>query len=225
MVAQNIAFGIIAALATFGAIRVVTTKNVVHAALWLVLVLAAVGASFLLLGSEFVGITQVLVYIGAIVVLFLFGIMLTRAQIGRDPQLTTRSWPMALVVSVALLGVLSFTLIDAFHGDELPDDTRVTFASPEVASVLTDLGVSSDAPGLTKDELRSRVDDLDQADDAKSALRVRIDQIDGADLQSAGSNTAVISDTIFTQYLVPFEVVSVLLLAALVGAIVLARKE
>ena len=52
MVAQNIAFGLIAAMATFGAIRVVTTKNIVHAALWLVLVLAAVGASFLLVGGE-----------------------------------------------------------------------------------------------------------------------------------------------------------------------------
>ena len=225
MVAQNIAFGIIAAMTTFGAIRVVTTKNIVHAALWLVLVLAAVGASFLLVGAEFVGVTQVLVYIGAIVVLFLFGIMLTRAQIGQDPQLTMRSWPMALVVSVALLGVLSFTLIDAFHADELPDDTRVTFATPEVTSVLVDLGVPTDRPGLTKDELRTLVDDLQQGDDAKSALRVRIDHIDAADLQSTGSNTAAISDSIFTQYLVPFEVVSVLLLAALVGAIVLARKE
>jgi NADH-quinone oxidoreductase subunit J len=225
MVAQNIAFGIIAAMATFGAIRVVTTKNIVHAALWLVLVLAAVGASFLLVGAEFVGVTQVLVYIGAIVVLFLFGIMLTRAQIGRDPQLTMRSWPMALVVSLALLGVLSFTLIDAFHADELPDDTRVTFATPEVTSVLTDLGLPTDKPGITKADLTSRVDDLQQGDDVKTALRARIEHIDAADLQATGSNTAAISDSIFTQYLVPFEVVSVLLLAALVGAIVLARKE
>ena len=225
MVAQNIAFGIIAALATFGAIRVVTTKNIVHAALWLVLVLAAVGASFLLVGAEFVGITQVLVYIGAIVVLFLFGIMLTRAQIGRDPQLTARSWPMALVVAVALLGVLSYAVIDEFHGDELPDDTRITFATPEVTSVLADLGVPADETGLTKDDLRSRVDGLAQGDDVKADLRTRIDHIEAADLQATGSNTAAVSDTIFTQYLVPFEVVSVLLLAALVGAIVLARKE
>jgi NADH-quinone oxidoreductase subunit J len=84
MVAQHIAFGVIAAIVIFGALRVVTTNNVVHAALYLVLVLAGAGASFLLLGAEFVGITQILVYIGAIVVLFLFGIMLTRAPIGRE---------------------------------------------------------------------------------------------------------------------------------------------
>ena len=218
MVAQNLFFYGIALVIVYSGFRVVTSDNVVHAALYLVAVLAGVGAQYVMLAAEFVAATQLLVYIGAIVVLFLFGIMLTRAQIGRDPQLTTRGWPMALFVAVALLGVLSFSLIDAFHGDELPDDTRVLFATPEVTSVLTDLGLPTDQPGFTKDE-------LDQADDAKSALRVRIDKIDAADLQSTGSNTAAISDTIFTQYLVPFEVVSVLLLAALVGAIVLARKE
>ena len=68
------------------AIRVVTTRNVVHAALYLVLVLAGVAAQYILLAAEFVAITQVLVYIGAIVVLFLFGIMLTRAPIGQDAR-------------------------------------------------------------------------------------------------------------------------------------------
>jgi NADH-quinone oxidoreductase subunit J len=122
-----------------------------------------VGASFLLLGAEFVGITQILVYIGAIVVLFLFGIMLTRAPIGRELQLTGRNWPVGIVVGLALAGVLGYSLIDAFGSDKLP-------------------------PG------RQQL-------------------------------TADVSDSIFSTYLVPFEVVSVLLLAALVGAIVLARKE
>ena len=71
-VAQNVFFGIIAVTMVVSAVRVVTTKNVVHAALWLVIVLAGVAAQFILLGSEFVAVTQVLVYIGAVVVLFLF---------------------------------------------------------------------------------------------------------------------------------------------------------
>ena len=62
-----------------------------HAALWLVLVLAGAAAQFLLLAAEFVALTQVLVYIGAIVVLFLFGIMLTKAEIGGDADLTRRN--------------------------------------------------------------------------------------------------------------------------------------
>ena len=80
MVAQNIAFGIIAVIMVVGALRVVTVNNVVHAALWLVLVLAGAAAQYILLAAEFVAVTQVLVYIGAVMVLFLFGTMLTRAQ-------------------------------------------------------------------------------------------------------------------------------------------------
>ena len=101
-----------------------TTTNVVHAALWLVLVLAGVGASFLLLGAEFVGITQILVYIGAIVVLFLFGIMLTRAPIGADPKVNNRYWYVGLVVALPLLGVLGYVLIDAFDDDRAPRARR-----------------------------------------------------------------------------------------------------
>ena len=58
-----------------------------HAALWLVVVLGGAAAQYMLLAAEFVAATQILVYIGAIVVLFLFGIMLTRAQIGRETDL------------------------------------------------------------------------------------------------------------------------------------------
>jgi len=105
MVAQHIAFGLIAAIVIIGALRVVTTNNVVHAALWLVAVLVGVGGSFLLVGAEFVGVTQLLIYVGAIVVLFLFGIMLTRAPIGREVHLTSRAWPLAIVVAVPIAGV------------------------------------------------------------------------------------------------------------------------
>ena len=76
MVAQNVFFGIIAFVMICSAFKVVTTKNVIHAALWLVVVLAGVAGQFLLLGAEFVGVTQILVYIGAVVVLLLFGVML-----------------------------------------------------------------------------------------------------------------------------------------------------
>ena len=78
LIAQNIGFAIIAAVMIVGAIRVVTTNNVVHGALWLVVVLAGAAAQYILLAAEFVAVTQVLVYIGAVMVLFLFGTMLTR---------------------------------------------------------------------------------------------------------------------------------------------------
>ncbi|MGQ0434299.1 MAG: NADH-quinone oxidoreductase subunit J family protein [Microthrixaceae bacterium] len=171
MVAQNIFFYLIAATIVFSAIRVVTTQNVVHAALYLVAVLAGVAAQYVLLTAEFVAATQVLVYIGAIVVLFLFGIMLTRAQIGRAQDLTHKHWLSGAATALLLFGVMTYALVDEFGWTRtpLPADTRITSVG--------------------------------------------------------GSNTASVSDSIFGQYLVPFEVISVLLLAALVGAIVLARKE
>src|SRR5262249_111116 len=82
--AQIIAFGIIAAMMIAGAIRVVTSNNVVHAALWLVVVLAGAAAQYVLLAAGFVATTQILVYVGAVMVLFLFGTMLTRSKIGRQ---------------------------------------------------------------------------------------------------------------------------------------------
>ena len=165
-VAQNVFFGLLAVAAIVGAVRVVTTTNVVHAALWLVLVLAAVGANFLLVGAEFVGITQVLVYIGAIVVLFLFGTMLTRAPIGKDPTVDNPLGQrgLGLGIAVLMMGLLSFVLIDEWGGDHVREVSPV-------------------------------------------------------------GNTAAVSDAIFSNYLIPFEVIGLLLTAALIGAIVLARKE
>jgi NADH-quinone oxidoreductase subunit J len=164
VVAQNIAFGIIAAFMVLGAIRVVTSNNVVHAALWLVLVLAGAAAQYLLLAAEFVAITQVLVYVGAVMVLFIFGTMLTRAQIGRERDLNNRGWPLALFVALVLCGTVVYVLIDAFGDDKLPTD-------PAIQSVQS------------------------------------------------------VSDSIFGPYLIPFWALSFLLLAAMVGAIVLARKD
>ena len=171
MVAQNLFFYGIAAMIVFGALRVVTTKNVVHAALWLVAVLAGVAMQYFVLTAEFVAATQVLIYIGAIVVLFLFGIMLTRAKIGREQQLTNRHWVGGALTALVLLGVMGYALLDSYGWSRtpLPADTRIESVN--------------------------------------------------------GSNTATVSDSIFSQYLVPFEAISVLLLAALVGAIVLARKD
>jgi NADH-quinone oxidoreductase subunit J len=164
VVAQNIAFGVIAAAIVVSALKVVTTRNVVHAALYLVVVLAGIAGQYILLLSEFIAAVQVLVYIGAIVVLFLFGIMLTRAIIGLDPD-TDHPGQRVLAAAVALLlgGVLTYVLID-FFGDD----------------------------------------------------KIRLDEV---------QRTNEVGDAIFSTFLVPFEAVSVLLLAALVGAIVIARRD
>ena len=174
MVAENIAFGILAAAAVLGALRVVTTKNVVHAALYLVVVLASVGAIYLLLAAEFVAVVQYLVYIGAIVVLFLFGVMLTRASHGHEGELDNGQRGLAAIVALFLAGVLGYAILD--WTNDLPHDKL-----PKLAG--------------------------------------------GAEAVSRARGTGPVGDAIFSTYLVPFEVVSVLLLAALVGAIVIARRD
>ena len=164
MVAQNLFFFAIAAVIVYSGFRVVTSDNVVHAALHLVAVLASVAAQYVLLAAEFVAATKVLVYIGAIVVLFLFGIMLTRAKLGVDDTVGKERHLMAILVAVLLMGVMGYALVDGFR------EVKVGERDPLL-------------------------------------------------------NTAVVSDSIFSQYLIPFEVVSMLLLAALIGAIVVARKD
>ena len=163
MVAQNIAFGIIAVGILAAALRVVTTSNVVHAALWLVVVLGGVGAQYFLLLAEFIAVAQFLVYIGAIVVVFLFGIMLTRAQIGKEAGLDNEQRGVAAAVALLVLGLLGYVLVDVFEDEELP--------------------------------------------------------------MEAVQRTREVGDVLFSAYVVPFLASSVLLLAALVGAIVLARRD
>ncbi len=153
-----------AAVIVGSALKVVTTRNVVHAALWLVLVLAGVAGQFLLLGAEFIGVTQILVYIGAVIVLFLFGIMLTKASIGDEDNVNLPNRAVPAMVGVLLLAVMSYATIDFWRDAEFPADARPTTAEQ-------------------------------------------------------------VSDSIFSDFIVPFEATSVLLLAALIGAIVVARKE
>src|SRR2546425_13369645 len=121
MVLQNIAFGVLAAVMVLAAWRLVTTQNVVRAALFLVIVLAGVAGQYVLLAAEFVFAVQVIVYIGAIVVLFLFGIMLTRAPLGRTADLDNHGTQRAAaaLVSLFLAGALGALLIDAFGKDKI----------------------------------------------------------------------------------------------------------
>src|SRR5438045_8694989 len=99
--------------------KVVTTQNVVRAVLYLVVVLAGAGAQYLLLAQEFIFVVQVIVYIGAIVVLFLFGTMLTRAPIGRDTALDNDQRWLAALTGLFLLGVMIAVLADAFGDNKL----------------------------------------------------------------------------------------------------------
>jgi NADH-quinone oxidoreductase subunit J len=156
-------FVLLSVVAVGSALLVVTTSHLVHAALWLVVTLGAVAGLYLVLAAEFVAWVQVLIYVGAVVVLLLFALMLTRAPTGRTDDLTVgRALPAALVAG-AVAALLAVTVVAGFA------DVRL---------------------------------DLDRAVVGSAATTGR---------------------TVFSMWVLPFEVLSVLLLAALVGSIVLSR--
>ena len=101
MTALDTAFAAAALVAVAGGMLAVTTRHVVHAALWLVVALLGVAGSLLVLGAELVALVLVLVYVGAVVVLVLFALMLTRAPIG--PDLAHRAGPWR-TAGAAVLG-------------------------------------------------------------------------------------------------------------------------
>jgi NADH-quinone oxidoreductase subunit J len=157
---------IITAAATLGAaVMVVTTRNLIHAALWLIVSLFGVAVVFVLLNAGFLAMAQIVIYIGAIAILMIFAIMLTR-RIARDVgSQINRNWPLAVIFAAVLFVGLVWML-----------------------SSWT--GFSSVAPPMSID----------------------VDPITQLGLALVSPNA----------YLIPFEVASVLLLAALIGAIMVA---
>ncbi|MFH9616753.1 NADH-quinone oxidoreductase subunit J [Streptomyces pratensis] len=161
----EIAF-LLVGIATLGAALItVTTKQLVHAALWLVVALGGIAVEYLLLTAEFIAWVQVLIYVGSIVVLLLFGLMLTRAPIGRSPDADSGNRWIALGAAVSSAAALVWVVVDAF---------RTTW-------------INLDGP--------------------------------------AQGSTKASGEFLFRHWVLPFEALSVLLLAALVGAIVLSRKD
>jgi NADH-quinone oxidoreductase subunit J len=110
----DVVFALFALVAVVAAVMVVTTKQIVHAGLWLAVSLGSLAGCYLVMSADFVAWMQLLIYVGAVVVLLLFGMMLTRAPIGRSDELTGRNRAAALLASVALTGVLLVLVVDAY---------------------------------------------------------------------------------------------------------------
>ena len=155
-----VVFYLLGVMCLGGAIGVVVARNVVHAALLLLVSLMAVAGLYLLLLAEFLALVQVLIYGGAIIIVVLFVIMLTRVQEFRSMRAHPQ-WPLAMVVALAMFGLLAAAMIKG-----APNET-------------------------TRRSL---------------------------DFEELG-------DSLFRQWAVPFEVASLVLLVALIGAIVIARER
>ena len=168
MTAQQIIFLIVAAFTLGSALMVVTTRNLVHAALWLVSTLFGVAVIYALLNANFIAVVQVVIYIGAIAILFIFAVMLTRRDM-RDsgPQLNSNWWLGAIVAALVFTGLVF--LLQGWSG---------------FTRTATDLPSGFDPIGLLGEALVSP-----------------------------------------EAYVLPFEVASVLLLAALVGAVYVAFNK
>ena len=162
MTTRDIVFAVLGVIASVSAILAVTTRNLVHAALWLVVGLGTIAGCYVVLGAELVALVQVLIYVGAVVVLVLFALMLTRSPMGPNRDLASPWWQrlLAALLAVSVAVLLAVTLV------------------PLVG--------------------------------------------EGA-LESKNGNTQAVSTAIFGTWVWPFELLSVLLLAALIGAFALAK--
>jgi NADH-quinone oxidoreductase subunit J len=169
MTLELIFFLLLSLIAIATALGMLLSRNAIYSALFLVLNFVTVAVFYLLLGAPFIAMAQVTVYAGAIMVLFLFVIMLLGAESLPKAEVLPWQKPLAITLAVLLAGEAVFLLITRARptGD---------IASPEAAV-------------NTMDNLRG------------------------------------LGELLFNQYLLPFEVTSILLLVAMVGAIVLIRKE
>ena len=159
----TVLFSVAGAVAVAAAVLVVVSRRIVHAALWLVVALGAVAGCFGVLHAEFVALVQILVYVGAIVVLVLFALMLTKAPTNPLPELTTGRSPFAAVVAAVLALILGAGVVLAFGNEKIEPVT--------------------------------------------------------------GGSATAIGTQVFKNWVLPFEVLSVLLLAALIGAIALSQRK
>ncbi len=168
MTADMIVFIVIALISLGAAVMVVTTRNIFHAVLWMILVFFGIAGLYVLLNAGFFAVAQVIIYIGAIAVLFIFAIMLTRQDTMRLERPFNEDWLMALILVVVFLGGMVWM-----------------FSQWRASVTVTGVGAY----------------ELEQAD--------MISKLGSALVDTNG-------------YLIPFEVASVLLIAALIGAVYVA---
>ena len=168
MTATEILFWFLSALALFSALMVLISKNPVHSVLWLIVVFFSISGHYILLNAQFLAIVNLIVYAGAIMVLFLFVIMLMNLNSVTEPQKN---------LLLKLAGVIAGCLL---------------------------LAVLISAVRSAEEELKNRQALMNEGDIGL--------------IQNLGK-------TLFTQYVVPFELSSILFLSAMVGAVVIGKKE
>jgi NADH:ubiquinone oxidoreductase subunit 6 (subunit J) len=192
MLFQDVVFWILSVMAVVGALGVVMVPDLFRAALLLIVVFIAVAGFFILLSAEFLAVVQVLIYVGAIAILIIFAVMLTRdVQHGNLPN---RMQMPAAVLAALLFAALVSVAVDT-QWEFLPAEQQERVDLVQTSAVTTLTGDVLTEAGITDPE-------------------------EQAEVQNAG-----LADLLISDYVLPFEAVSVLLLAALIGALVLVRPN
>jgi NADH-quinone oxidoreductase subunit J len=163
----QVAFYVLAFVAVVSALLVITRRNPVHSAIYLIVTLLAVALIYLQLQAEFLAAVQIILYVGGIMVLFLFVIMLVRLDVTTRQRPFNRQWLVAGLASMVLLVELA----------------AVVYLGRDTAAL----------PAASADALQP--------------------------------NTELIGRTLFQSYMLPFEIASLLLLVAMVGAVLMAKRR
>lgn len=166
----QIGFFVLAAASLISAALVITRRNAIHSAIWLIVTLFSVGGLYLMMHAEFLFAVQVIVYVGGIMVLFLFVIMLVNLDVAVRQARFERHWALAITTSILLAAELGWGLYEGYRGHGL---------------ALAPGGPVTAAPG----------------------------------------NTQAIGTALYQTYLLPVEIASILLLVAMVGAVIMAKKN
>jgi len=161
---MSLPFIIIAVVTLFAAAAAMILRNLVHCALSLVVALAGLAALYLTLGAQFVGFAQILVYVGAVAILIVFAVLLTRSDATPNQAILAPGWLSGIVVSAVVFATLGWA---ALNSTGLPKGTP-----PAPVATVKNIG-----------------------------------------------------DVLMTQYVLPLEVIGLLLTAALIGAVIIAMKE
>jgi len=192
----------------FASFRVITARNPVHAALYLVLAFFQASGIWMLLKAEFLSIALVLVYVGAVMVLFLFVVMMLDINIDSIRQGFWKHFPLAATVGAVIALELAGVLLGGFRISEPQQQV--------VAQVIAPAAVTAVAP----------VDVASAAVDAASAVVSAPDV--GHMVVAQASNTKALGVLLYTEYLYPVQVAALILLVGLIAAIALtlrARKD
>jgi NADH-quinone oxidoreductase subunit J len=161
-------FIVLSVITLVSAILVITRRNAVHSVIWLIVTLFAVSGIYLLQHAEFLFAVQIILYVGGIMVLFLFVVMLVDIDVALKQARFARQWPVALLTSVLLLAIVGFALYNHSEGLKLP------------------------LPPMTNAPVQ---------------------------------NTQAIGMALYQNYMLPVEIASVLLLVAMVGAVIMAKRK